>query len=81
MKRTVARVDLVRLADSIAFLKSRTVEETAERGTRRGFDGSEAARARAKEVLPLPGGPQRIMEGRNLSEGERSRELGPRRWS
>lgn len=81
MNRTVARVDRVRRAESIASLKSRTVEETAERGTRRGLDGSEAASARAREVLPLPGGPQRMIEGRNLSEGERRREVGLRRWS
>lgn len=81
MNRTVERLDRVRLAESIASLNSRTVEETAERGTRRGLEGSVAARARAREVLPLPGGPQRMMEGRNLSEGERRREVGPRRWS
>jgi hypothetical protein len=47
MKKDVAQVSQARLADSIASLKSRTVEETAERSTSRGFNSSEAARERA----------------------------------
>lgn len=38
--------------------------------------------ALAIEVLPVPGGPQRTMEGRRLdSIAERRRVLVPRRWS
>lgn len=38
--------------------------------------------ALAMEVFPVPGGPQRTIEGRrSLSMAERSKELGPRRWS
>lgn len=36
----------------------------------------------AMEVLPVPGGPQKMMEGRRLdSTAERRREEGERRWS
>lgn len=36
----------------------------------------------AIEVLPVPGGPQKMMEGRRLeSTAERRREEGERRWS
>ncbi|CAK9176445.1 unnamed protein product [Ilex paraguariensis] len=72
------------MASSTASLISFTPEFTADNETNRLEDESEEelTMALAIEVLPVPGGPQKIIEGRRLqSMAERRKEFPARRCS